>query len=274
MRYLPGSIVISDEADVPLLRTVHRAGHVTIHQLYASLYPVREKRLWDTLSWRVGRLAKNEFLNRTPVPGLPGAVLSLGESGELYLQGREQFLVERAARTRGSNKRHQIWHDVELFEIQLALRRAGVVALWESEAEVKAANDFTTDRYAKDYDAVVTFRLRKPMRPSGARIRADAEMVEAIRAHLRGDGSRKEARNLPLPGPELRASCLSAARSAQRPATDCHRVGVRIRPIAAHNRVNRCANSVHASTRRLLDRRDPVSQFDGFVLTGFASALP
>jgi hypothetical protein len=158
MRYLPGSIVISDEGDVPLLRTVHRAGHVTIHQLYASLYPAREKRLWDTLSWRVGRLVKNEFLDRTPVAGLPGAVLSLGENGELYLQGREQFLVERAGRTRGSNRRHQIWHDVELFDIQLALRRAGVVALWESEAEVKAANDFTTDRYAKDYDAVVTFR--------------------------------------------------------------------------------------------------------------------
>src|SRR5579863_4082173 len=158
MRYLPGSIVISDEADVPLLRTVHRAGHVTIQQLYASLYPAREKRLWDTLSWRIGRLVKNEFLDRTPVAGLQGAVLSLGENGELYLQGREQFLVERAGRTRGLNRRHQIWHDVELFDIQLALRRAGVVALWESEAEVKAANDFTTDRYAKDYDAVVTFR--------------------------------------------------------------------------------------------------------------------
>jgi len=42
--------------------------------------------------------------------------------------------------------------------IQLALRRAGVVVLWESEPEVRAVNDFTTDRYAKDYDAVVTFR--------------------------------------------------------------------------------------------------------------------
>lgn len=158
MRHLPGSVVISAEADLPLLRTVHRSGHVTIHQLYASLYPAREKRLWDTLSWRVGRLVKSEFLDRTPVAGLHGPVLSLGENGELYLQGREHFLVERAGRTRGSNKRHQIWHDVELFDIQLALRRAGVVVLWESESEVKAANDFTTDRYAKDYDAVVTFR--------------------------------------------------------------------------------------------------------------------
>jgi hypothetical protein len=56
------------------------------------------------------------------------------------------------------NKHHQTWHDVELSDIQLALRRNGVVVLWESEPEVKAVNDFTTYSYAKDYDAVVTFR--------------------------------------------------------------------------------------------------------------------
>jgi hypothetical protein len=158
MRHLPGSIAISDDADVPLLRTVHRAGHATFYQLYASLHPSKEKRLWDTLNWRVGRLVKHKFLDRTPVEGLASPVFSLGENGEFYLQGREQFLVERAGRSRGANKRHQIWHDVELFDIQLTLRRAGVVVLWESEPEVKAVNDFTTDRYAKDYDAVVTFR--------------------------------------------------------------------------------------------------------------------
>jgi hypothetical protein len=158
MRYLPGEVVISPEADLPLLRTVHRAGHVTFHQLYSSFYPHKEKRLWDSLSWRASRLAKSKFLDRTPVPGLKGPVLSLGENGEMYLQGCERFLVERAGRSRGANRRHQIWHDVELFDIQLALRRAGAVVLWESESEVKAINDFTTDRYAKDYDAVVTFR--------------------------------------------------------------------------------------------------------------------
>jgi hypothetical protein len=158
MRHLPGSIAISDDADVPLLRAVHRAGHLTVHQLYASLYSSKEKGLWDTLNWRVGRLVTHKFLDQTPVEGLRGAALSLGENGELSLQGREELLVERASRTRGVNKQHQIWHDVELFDIQLALRRAGVVVLWESEPEIKAVNDFTTDRYAKDYDAVVTFR--------------------------------------------------------------------------------------------------------------------
>jgi hypothetical protein len=85
-----------------------------------------------------------------------GGSLEAGENGELYLQGREQLLVERSGRTRmartsGTRSRH----DVELFDIQLALRRT-VVVLWEPESEVKAANGFATDRYTKDYDAVVT----------------------------------------------------------------------------------------------------------------------
>jgi hypothetical protein len=158
MRHPPGSIAISADSDVLLMRTVYRAGHATFHQLYTALHPVKEKRLWDTLNWRIGRLVKHKFLDRTPVEGLSSPVFSLGENGELCLQGSEKFLVERAGRSRGANKRHQIWHDVELFDIQLALRRAGVVVLWESEPEVKAVNDFTTDRYAKDYDAVVTFQ--------------------------------------------------------------------------------------------------------------------
>ena len=119
MRHLPGSIAISDETDVPLLRTVYRAGHVTAHQLYASIHSSKEKRLWNTLNWRVARLVTHKFLDRTPVAGLRGPALSLGESGELLLQGREEFLVERASRTRGVNKRHQIWHDVELSTFNL-----------------------------------------------------------------------------------------------------------------------------------------------------------
>ncbi|HEY6302522.1 MAG TPA: hypothetical protein VIX14_05595 [Terriglobales bacterium] len=76
MRYLPGSIAISDETDVPLLRTVYRAGHVTAQQLYASIHSSKEKRLWNTLNWRVARLVTHKFLDRTPVPGLarPGLV--------------------------------------------------------------------------------------------------------------------------------------------------------------------------------------------------------
>ncbi|MCZ2076703.1 MAG: hypothetical protein LC130_17120, partial [Bryobacterales bacterium] len=100
----------------------------------------------------------HRLLMKSTPAGMNDLVLSIGDAGELYLQNRESFHVEGATRSRGAGNRHQIWHDVELFDIQLALRRAGVVAMWESEPEIRAANDLTTHHYAKDYDAVVTFQ--------------------------------------------------------------------------------------------------------------------
>jgi len=158
MRYRRGSISISDQFDLPVLRTVYSAGHLTFEQLYEFQYPINEKRLRDTLCWRVRRLVEHKLLDQTVLAGLNGVVLSLGELGELYLQGKESIHVERATRSRGSGKRNQLWHDVELCGIHLALRRTGVVASWESEPEIRAVNNFTMNHYAKDYDAVVTFQ--------------------------------------------------------------------------------------------------------------------
>ena len=157
MRYLPGQIAISPQTDAPLMRIVHSAGHLTFEQLCAAIHPVRAKRLWDSLRWRVNRLVDHAMLDRTEVAGLKGSVLSLGECGELYLQSHADFIVERGSRIRGARKRHQIWHDVDLFGIRLDLRDSGVICGWESEPEVRATNDFTMNHYAKDYDAVVTF---------------------------------------------------------------------------------------------------------------------
>ena len=81
----------------------------------------------------------------------------LVQDGELFLQGKEPTIVERASRTGRANRRDQIWHDIDLFEMQMALRSAGVVRLWQFETEVRADNDFTSFGYRKDYDAIVTF---------------------------------------------------------------------------------------------------------------------
>jgi len=101
---------------------------------------------------------QHEFLERTEVDGL-GAVLSLGINGELFLQSKEPTIVERSSRTGRGNQRDQVWHDVDVFEIQIALRRAGVVRYWQFETEIRAQNDFTTCGYRKDYDAIVTFSV-------------------------------------------------------------------------------------------------------------------
>lgn len=159
MRYAKNSIAISDGADVPVLRTVYNAGHLTFDQLYAATFPyVESKNRRDGLSWRVRRLVKHGFLDARVVVGL-GLVLSLGESGELYLQSQPGMIVERRTRAKGSNLRSQVWHDVELFGIRLELQRAGVVLTWQSEAEVRAQNRVASLRFAKEYDAVVALRF-------------------------------------------------------------------------------------------------------------------
>src|SRR5215831_1932758 len=157
MRHLPGMIAISEQADLPILRTVYRAGHLTMSQLYEFLHPVRlTKNTRDSFNWRVRRLVDHGFVDRTKINGL-GNVLSLGLDGELFLQGKEPTIVERLSRKSATNGRNGIWHDVDLFGIQLALRREGVVTSWQYETEIRATNDFTPFRYCKDYDAVVTF---------------------------------------------------------------------------------------------------------------------
>ena len=159
MRYLKGSIFISEKDDLPILRAVHRAGHAEPRQVFEYLYPSRWLgNRWESFRWRVRRLVEHEFLDKQRITGL-GDVLSLGPNGELTLQRTEPIVVERNSRSRTANGRNQQWHDCDLFAIQLALRRAGVVHLWEHEVEVRATNDFTPARYVKDYDAVVTFRL-------------------------------------------------------------------------------------------------------------------
>lgn len=160
MRYARGAIAISEQADLPILRIVYRAGHVTTKQVYDYLNPSKWiKNSWDSFRWRVRRLAEHGFVDQERVSGI-GDVLRLGEDGELFLRGSESTVVERGVRSRGANYRNQIWHDVELFKVQLALRRAGVVRSWQHEPEIRSQNDFTTYGYQKDYDAVVTFCWR------------------------------------------------------------------------------------------------------------------
>jgi len=158
MRFERGLIQISERADLPILRLVYRAGHLTGRQLYESVYAGLGEEMWNSFKWRVRRLAQHEFLDRTRVDGI-GTVFSLGINGELFLQGKEPTIVERSSRTKLGNRRDQIWHDVEVFEVQVALRRAGVIGLWQFETEIRCENDFTTNGYRKDYDAIITFAV-------------------------------------------------------------------------------------------------------------------
>jgi hypothetical protein len=184
MRYERGLIQISERADLPILRLVYRAGHLTGRQLYESVYAGLGEEMWNSFKWGVRRLAQHEFLDRTRVDGI-GTVFSLGINGELFLQGKEPTIVERSSRTKLGNRRDQIWHDVEVFEVQVALRRAGVIGLWQFETEIRCENDFTTNGYRKDYDAIITFAVNGSSARAALEYERTCKSTSEYRAHLR-----------------------------------------------------------------------------------------
>ena len=61
-------IEISEQADLPILRLAYRAGHLTMRQMYRSLYPFElTKNMWNSFGWRVRRLAQHKFLDSVKV---------------------------------------------------------------------------------------------------------------------------------------------------------------------------------------------------------------
>ena len=165
MRYPKGAIVLSDALDVPALRKVYQAGHATAWQLYRALNPVYDESKWKSFVRRLGILSERHFLIRLVVDGMAAPVFALGDEGARSLQGRLPTVIEAGPRNSGRGNRDHVWHDVELFELQLKLRQAGVVSSWLYEPEIRADNELTNFGYAKDYDAIVTFdACRNPER--------------------------------------------------------------------------------------------------------------
>ena len=158
MRYPKGTIVLSDAQDVPALRKVYQAGHATAWQLYRALNPVYDESKWKSFVRRLGILSERHFLIRLVVDGMAAPVFALGEEGTRSLQGRLPTVIEAGSRTSRQGNRDHVWHDVELFEMHLKLRQAGVVSSWLYEPEIRADNELTNFGYAKDYDAIVTFK--------------------------------------------------------------------------------------------------------------------
>ena len=81
MRYPKGSIVLSDSLDVPALRKVYQAGHVSACQLYRALHPVFEENKWKSFVRRLGLLSQRDFLLRMVVEGMSMPVFALGDEG-------------------------------------------------------------------------------------------------------------------------------------------------------------------------------------------------
>lgn len=157
MRYLKASIALSDTRDYPLLRQVLHSGVITHSQLFELLKLDYFASSRNAFNNRVLRLVKHGLLTRHERAIVSrDAVYSISETGALEMAGRGEH---PPATRRPSTANSGLHHLLELNEIHLALKRAGVLVQWMPETEVRSQNDLTPYGYWKYYDAVVVVRL-------------------------------------------------------------------------------------------------------------------
>jgi len=159
MRYWKGSIALSPTHDYPLLQQVLRSNFVTHRQLYDLLRLDYHATSRNAFNNRVLRLVKHQYLVRDEIAlRNEGYVYSISDSGASELIGLGEYYTGPTRRPKDGQLPGGVYHALELNQVHLALKRSQQLIRWMYDTEIHSRNELTNNRYAKDYDAVVTVR--------------------------------------------------------------------------------------------------------------------
>jgi hypothetical protein len=159
MRHAKGTIVLSQEQDLPMLRQVLNSQFITHTQLWEFMRHGCIELSRASFCWRVRRLWVHGFVARHSLPMVDAefvysiaspAVTCLETAGALYNGARNGPKVTAD----GAG----VAHALGLNAIHLNLLRSGQLVLWQNEVEIRSENELAISSYAKHYDAIVTLQ--------------------------------------------------------------------------------------------------------------------
>lgn len=188
MRYMKGSLVITADGDIPLLRLVRNCRFVSHQQLFELLRHDAVLFSRSTFNWRIQRLLKSGQVERQTnldLEGLP--VYSITPRGLLELERHGEFLIALNSSTRQMPDPVQAFHALELNSIRLALARSALLVNWRSELEISSWNMVSESPFQKDYDAIVKVWVGNEIREFALeyeRSLKNARQYERVRAAL------------------------------------------------------------------------------------------
>ena len=191
MRYTKGSLVITADGDIPLLRLVRNCRFVSHQQLFELLRHDAVLSSRSTFNWRIQRLLKSgqmERQNNLDMEGVP--VYSITQRGLLELERHEEFLIALNSSTRQMPDPVQAFHALELNSIRLALARSALLVSWRSELEISSWNMVSESPFRKDYDAIVKIWVGNDIREFALeyeRSLKNAKQYERVRASLEAE---------------------------------------------------------------------------------------
>jgi hypothetical protein len=161
MAYPAGYIELNNERDVPLIKEVLHARFITHAQLFGLMQFAGVEACREAFNWRVKRLVDHGLLLRHDVPSFGrNFVYSLGPSGVMHMTSLGVSCVGMTTGFVPVRDASRVAHSVDVTDIRLHLLRAGVLKEWRSEVDVRASNDLTNYRFAKDYDSIMTLAVR------------------------------------------------------------------------------------------------------------------
>lgn len=165
MRYRKGCIAISDEHDLPVLLHIRNARAITLNQLYRLLAVERNGVHRRSVQWRVTRLEQAGLVSRmTSSQFFRQPIYRITPLGLGYLEMRGHTLISLPSTGRHVLNETQVFHALELVEVRLAMREAGLLQLWQSELEVMSKNLVFYGGASKDYDALATLQTEEGSR--------------------------------------------------------------------------------------------------------------
>lgn len=184
MRYLKGTIALSETRDYPLLRRALHSTFVTADQLFEFMrleYCASSRKEFDN---RVRRLVAHALLVRHQLRDMNrGVVYTIAPAGASELIARGEYYAGSPDRFDAVGGHVQ--HALELNEVHLALKRTGMLSHWTPETEIRSRNELTSIGYGKDYDATVEVRI------GGQEHRFALEYERTPKAKSRYDAIRK-----------------------------------------------------------------------------------
>ena len=179
MRYLKGSIAISEAFDLPLLLHVRNARYISQRQLNILLQYGSTDLAWKRLTWRLDRLTRSEYIHALQQRAHGQKIYSIAHKGLRYLEMMGYGVLSLPSKKNRLLDPILMMHSLELTDIRITLDKAGVLELWKSDLEVSSENIATGDQYAKDYDAIATIMI------DGQLVQYGIEYERSTKAYVR-----------------------------------------------------------------------------------------
>lgn len=191
-RFESGSINLHPVHDIVVLQSVLRTQYVSRRQLLRFARIAGNEELPSSFNRRLRRLVEHGYIELFQSEPPYRGVYRIAPRGEEVLVLRGEVYSKETQSKDSQQTRAEMKHWLELNELQLLMTECLMIDRWIPETEIRATNEYSNIRYAKDYDGVLDLsipyeglKVAVELEQWGKSRKRYEEMCRAISAEIR-----------------------------------------------------------------------------------------